>query len=62
MRLAIRAGTTKINVSTHLNKVFTGSVRSTLAADAILVDSRMWMKPARQAVEDETVRLLNLYC
>ncbi len=61
MQAAIRAGMTKINVSTHLNKVFTGSVRSTLAADATLVDSRKWMKPAREAVEEETLRLLNLY-
>lgn len=61
MQAAIRAGMTKINVSTHLNKVFTGSVRSTLAADAAMVDSRKWMKPARAAVEDETARLLNLY-
>jgi fructose-bisphosphate aldolase class II/tagatose 1,6-diphosphate aldolase GatY/KbaY len=61
MQAAIRAGMTKINVSTHLNKVFTGSVRSTLARDAAMVDSRKWMKPARSAVEDETARLLNLY-
>lgn len=61
MQAAIRAGMTKINVSTHLNQVFTGSVRSTLAGDAALVDSRKWMKPARAAVEDETARLLNLY-
>jgi fructose-bisphosphate aldolase class II len=61
MQAAIRAGMTKINVSTHLNKVFTGSVRSTLAGDAAMVDSRKWMKPARAAVEDETARLLNLY-
>ena len=61
MQMAIRAGMTKINVSTHLNKVFTGSVRSTLSADETLVDSRKWMKPARQAVEDEALRLLNLY-
>jgi fructose-bisphosphate aldolase class II/tagatose 1,6-diphosphate aldolase GatY/KbaY len=61
MQAAIRAGMTKINVSTHLNQVFTGSVRATLAGDAALVDSRKWMKPARAAVEDETARLLNLY-
>jgi hypothetical protein len=36
-------------------------VRATLAGDAALVDSRKWMKPAREAVEDETARLLNLY-
>jgi fructose-bisphosphate aldolase, class II len=61
MAAAIAAGMTKINVSTHLNKVFTGSVRDALAADPALVDSRKWMKPARTAVEDETFRLLRLY-
>lgn len=61
MRAAIASGMTKINVSTHLNKVFTGSVRASLAADPALVDSRTWMVPARSAVEDETLRLLTLY-
>lgn len=61
MQAAIRAGMTKINVSTHLNKVFTGSVRDTLAADPGLVDSRKWMKPARAAVAAEVTRLLGLY-
>lgn len=61
MQAAIAAGMTKINVSTHLNKVLTGSVRQTLAADPAMVDSRKWLKPARAAVEEETFRLLNLY-
>ncbi len=61
MQAAIRAGMTKINVSTHLNKVFTGSVRAALDADPALVDSRTWMRPARDAVQAETARLLQLY-
>ncbi|MCA0305817.1 MAG: class II fructose-bisphosphate aldolase [Actinobacteria bacterium] len=61
MRRAIAAGMTKINVSTHLNKVFTGAVRATLAADEALVDSRKWMRPARDAVSAEAGRLLALY-
>ena len=61
MRVAIAAGMTKINVSTHLNQVFTGSVRDSLIADPTMVDSRRWMRPARTAVEDESYRLLNLY-
>jgi fructose-bisphosphate aldolase class II/tagatose 1,6-diphosphate aldolase GatY/KbaY len=61
MRAAIAAGMTKINVSTHLNQVFTGSVRDSLNADPTMVDSRKWMRPARTAVEDESYRLLNLY-
>lgn len=61
MRAAIAAGMTKINVSTHLNKVFTGSVRESLAADPGLVDSRKWLGPARTAMAAETARLLELY-
>lgn len=61
MRGAIVAGMTKINVSTHLNKVFTGSVRASLARDPALVDSRKWLGPARSVVEDEALRLLQLY-
>jgi fructose-bisphosphate aldolase class II/tagatose 1,6-diphosphate aldolase GatY/KbaY len=61
MRRAIAAGMTKINVSTHLNKVFTGAVRDALAADPGLVDPRKWMAPARSAVEAEVQRLLELY-
>jgi len=61
MQAAIAAGMTKINVSTHLNQVFTGSVRESLVADLTMVDSRKWMKPARTAVEHETYRLLSLY-
>lgn len=61
MRAAIVAGMTKINVSTHLNKVFTGSVRASLARDPALVDSRKWLGPARSVVEDEALRLLQLY-
>ncbi|HEY3410033.1 MAG TPA: class II fructose-bisphosphate aldolase [Propionicimonas sp.] len=61
MRAAIAAGMTKINVSTHLNKVFTSSVRATLDADPTLVDSRKWLGPARSAVEEEALRLLTIY-
>ena len=61
MQAAIKAGMTKINVSTHLNKVFTAAVRDALAADPALVDSRKWLRPARDAVAVEVTRLLQLY-
>lgn len=61
MRAAIGAGMTKINVSTHLNKIFTGSVRETLAADPGLVDTRKWFRPANAAVVAEVERLLRWY-
>ena len=57
---AIRAGMTKINVATHLNKVFTGAVREVLAAQPDLVDSRRYLGPARDAMASETARLLRL--
>lgn len=57
---AVRAGMTKINIATHMNKVFTQVVRDRLAADPRLVDSRKYLGPARDAVADEAERLLRL--
>ncbi|MEV0368962.1 class II fructose-bisphosphate aldolase [Streptomyces sp. NPDC050636] len=58
LRRAIAAGMTKINISTHLVSVFTHSIREELGADPALVDSRKYMKPAREAVAKEAARLL----
>jgi fructose-bisphosphate aldolase class II len=55
---AVRAGMTKINIATHLNRVFTASVRETLQEQADLVDSRRYLGPARDAMAAETARLL----
>ncbi|MFE6688496.1 class II fructose-bisphosphate aldolase [Streptomyces sp. NPDC057743] len=60
LRRAIAAGMTKINISTHLVSVFTGSIRRTLDADPSLVDSRKYLKPAREAVAQEAARLLEV--
>ncbi|MFK0295972.1 class II fructose-bisphosphate aldolase [Streptomyces sp. NPDC090442] len=60
LRRAIAAGMTKINISTHLVSVFTGSIRRTLDADSSLVDSRKYLKPAREAVAQEAARLLEV--
>ena len=57
---AVRAGMRKINIATHLNKVFTDVVRSLLAADPAMVDTRKYLGPARDAVADEVARLLGL--
>ncbi|MFJ4223620.1 ketose-bisphosphate aldolase [Microbacterium sp. NPDC089695] len=59
--LAVRAGMTKINVSTHLNGFFTRAIREVLDADAALVDSRKYHDPARDALADEAARLLRLF-
>ncbi|MEV7611039.1 class II fructose-bisphosphate aldolase [Microbacterium sp. NPDC089320] len=58
---AVRAGMTKINVSTHLNGFFTRAIRSTLGADDRLVDSRKYLAPAREALAGEAARMLRLF-
>ncbi|MEU8781556.1 class II fructose-bisphosphate aldolase [Streptomyces sp. NPDC048637] len=60
LRRAIAAGMTKINISTHLVSVFTRSIRQTLGADPSLIDSRKYLKPAREAVAEEAARLLGV--
>jgi fructose-bisphosphate aldolase class II len=57
---AVRAGMTKINVSTHLSAAFTRAVRDVLEGDAALVDSRVYMRAGRAAVSAEAERLLRL--
>lgn len=58
---AVRAGMTKINVSTHLNGFFTRAIRSALDADPRLVDSRKYLAPARDALAGEAARMLRLF-
>ncbi|MHA7285522.1 class II fructose-bisphosphate aldolase [Arthrobacter sp. MDT3-44] len=57
---AIRAGMTKINVSTHLNGFFTRAVREVLTARPDLVDSRTYVAAGRDALAAEAARLLAL--
>lgn len=61
MAAAIRAGMTKINVATHLNRVFTEHVRAHLVAHLDVSDTRVWFGVGSAAVEDEAARLLQLY-
>ncbi|MGO4473281.1 ketose-bisphosphate aldolase [Arthrobacter sp. M-10] len=58
---AIRAGMTKINVSTHLNGFFTRAVREYLDANPSVVDSRKYIKAGRDALVLETARLQTLF-
>lgn len=60
LQRAVRAGMRKVNIATHLNHVFTDSIRSSLASDSALVDPRKYITPARSAVATETARLLRL--
>lgn len=57
---AIRAGMRKINVSTQLNKAFTGAVRDVLATRPEVVDSRQYVAAGRDALSREAERLLRL--
>jgi fructose-bisphosphate aldolase class II len=57
----IRAGLTKINVSTHLNAAFTGAIREHLSRHPAAVDSRPYIAAGRDAVQREAARLLTLF-
>lgn len=57
---AVRAGMTKINIATQLNKIFTAAVRERLARDESLVDPREYGAAGRDAVAAEVARLLGV--
>ncbi|MFC9944030.1 class II fructose-bisphosphate aldolase [Streptomyces pratensis] len=57
---AVTSGMTKVNVSTHLNKTCTRTVRRCLDAHPDTADPRKYLGPARAAVADEVARLLRL--
>lgn len=61
MTASIRAGIRKVNVSTHLNKAFTGGVRAYLDGDDTVVDSRKYLGAGRAAMQHEATRLLRLF-
>ncbi|MDN5737198.1 class II fructose-bisphosphate aldolase [Brevibacterium sp. BDJS002] len=62
IRRAVAAGMAKINISTHLNKLFSDSVRATLEAHPDMVDSRKYFGPAREVFAAEAARLIGLLC
>ena len=57
---AVRAGMTKINIATQLNKVFTAAVRDYLAAEPAVVDPRRYGSAGRDAIAPEVARLLGV--
>ncbi|MFJ8867072.1 ketose-bisphosphate aldolase [Streptomyces sp. NPDC102473] len=57
---AVGAGMTKVNISTHLNKLFTRTVRAHLDTHADAADPRAYLGPARDAVAAEVARLLDV--
>lgn len=60
LKRAVRAGMSKINISTHLNHIFTEQIRSVLAANPNLVDPRKYIQKAREATAVESAKLLNI--
>lgn len=61
MQAAIRAGITKVNVSTHLNVLFTSAVRSFLEQNPDAVDTRKFFTAGNREVEAEVTRLLTWF-
>lgn len=57
---AVVAGMTKVNIATHLNRTFTDTLRTTLAAHPDWVDTRKYLAPPRDAVAAEVARLLGV--
>lgn len=57
---AVRAGMVKINIATHLNRIFTAALSDFIAGNAGVVDTRKYLGVARTAVEAEAARLLRL--
>ena len=57
---AVRAGMTKVNIATQLNRVFTAAVRRTLSDEPATVDPRRYGAAGRDAIAPEVTRLLRL--
>lgn len=60
LQRAVRAGMTKVNISTHLNVLFTRAVREVLDAPRPPVDPRRYISAGREAVASEVERILRL--
>jgi fructose-bisphosphate aldolase class II len=56
---AVRAGMTKVNIGTHLNRLITSTVRQHLESENV-VDPRKYLGPTRPVVAAEVARLLRL--
>ncbi|KQS10002.1 class II fructose-bisphosphate aldolase [Curtobacterium sp. MCLR17_007] len=60
LRGAVAAGMTKVNISTHLNGLFTRALRDVLDERPDVVDPRRYVGAGRDAIAAETARLLEL--
>ncbi|MCX2183883.1 class II fructose-bisphosphate aldolase [Streptomyces sp. SKN60] len=57
---AVDHGMTKVNLATHLNRVFTTAAREVLDSDPSLVDTRRYLGAGRTAMAGEVTRLLGV--
>jgi fructose-bisphosphate aldolase class II len=60
LRRAVAAGITKVNVGTALNVALTAAIRAGLGSDATLTDPRRYLAPARTAMRDSVLHLLEI--
>ncbi|WP_342343467.1 class II fructose-bisphosphate aldolase [Microbacterium sp. CFBP 13617] len=60
LRLAVASGMTKVNISTHLNSLFTDSLRGVIADAPSLVDPRRYVGKGRDTITTEIARLLRV--
>lgn len=60
LQTAVHRGISKVNIATHLNHVFTDSIRAILNENPKLVDPRKYLKKSRDAVAEESARLIKL--
>ena len=60
LQRAVRAGMTKVNISTHLNVLFTQAVREVLDSPRPPVDPRRYVAVGREAVASEVERIMRL--
>jgi fructose-bisphosphate aldolase class II len=60
IRAAVATGITKVNVSTQLNRVMTDRIRQLLLTDPKLVDPRVYLGAARDAMTERIAHLLDV--
>ena len=60
LQKAVHSGISKVNIATHLNHVFTDTVRAILNEDPKLVDPRKYLNKSRDAVAEESARIIKI--
>ncbi|MFC8506740.1 ketose-bisphosphate aldolase [Streptomyces sp. NPDC057411] len=60
LAVAVGHGMTKVNIATHLNRVFTRAAREVLDADRDLADTRRYLGAGRTAMAHEVARLIRV--